>query len=402
VNGPIRTAFFPDTYLEVNGAAKTCQRLADYARRHDNPYLVVHAAKTSRAWEDGSVRYLSLKRSPVSFLLDEELAYDPLFQRHTRRVLRALLDFNPDVIHITGLNDVGIMGSYLAWKLQIPLIGSWHTNIHEFAAERMRRMLRFLPEKTLGGITGFAEKQILKGTVLYYKMPKVVLAPNRELVDLLGQGTHRTAMLMERGVDAEKFSPDKRTADDGIFRFGFVGRLRPEKNVRLLIDLEKKLLAAGKTGFEFLIVGEGNEREELMKKMKHAKFTGFIDGAELAEAYANMDVFVFPSETDAYGNVIQEAAASGVPSIVTDKGGPKYLVADGETGFIAKDPDQFVDFALLLMDDPERMEAMRRKARERALSISWDAVFAGVFDAYRETLKIAIERKRASSNGFKN
>jgi len=209
-------------------------------------------------------------------------------------------------------------------------------------------------------------------------------------------------MLMERGVDAEKFSPDKRTVNDGVFRFGFVGRLRPEKNVRLLIDLEKKLIAAGKTGFEFLIVGEGNEREELMKKMKHAKFTGFIDGAELAEAYANMDVFVFPSETDAYGNVIQEAAASGVPSIVTDKGGPKYLVADGETGFIATDPDQFFDFALLLMDDPERMEAMRKKARERALSISWDAVFAGVFDAYRETLRIAIERKRASSNGFKN
>src|SRR5262249_31932974 len=157
----------------------------------------------------------------------------------------------------------------------------------------------------------------------YYRMPKVVLSPNQELVDALGGGTKRVSRLMGRGVDTDKFSPAKRTVNDGIFRLGFIGRLRSEKNVKLLADLEKELIAAGKSGFKFLIVGEGTEREFLEKNMKNAEFTGFLDGEKLSEAYANLDVFIFPSETDAFGNVAQEANASGVPAIVTDIGGPK-------------------------------------------------------------------------------
>ena len=158
----------------------TCQRLTDYAKRLDRPFLVIHAAPQAGSWTDGSVEFLTLKRSPLAIKLDQELAYDPLFQRHTNKVLRKLLEFQPDVIHITGMNDVGIVGAYLAWKLQLPLLGSWHTNVHEFAAQRLRRMFRFLPERAVSGLSDFAEKHILRGTVLYYKMPKVVLAPNQE------------------------------------------------------------------------------------------------------------------------------------------------------------------------------------------------------------------------------
>src|SRR5688500_13645929 len=154
----------------------TCKRLTDYAERNDFPYLVISADKKTGFEKKGSVEYLSLKRSPVSFPLDEDLAYDPLFQRHTNRVLRAILEFKPDVIHVTGLNDVSIIGSYLAWKLQIPLVGSWHTNIHEFAAQRLSKMLRFMPGSLARKISRFAERKILDGSVLYYKMPKVVLA----------------------------------------------------------------------------------------------------------------------------------------------------------------------------------------------------------------------------------
>jgi phosphatidylinositol alpha 1,6-mannosyltransferase len=103
-------------------------------------------------------------------------------------------------------------------------------------------------------------------------------------------------------------------------------------------------LGAGKSGFKFLIVGEGNEREWLEKNMKTAEFTGFLDGEKLSEAYANIDVFLFPSETDAFGNVIQEANASGVPAIVTDQGGPKFIVRHGETGFVAKIWLNFTNF----------------------------------------------------------
>lgn len=398
MSDPPRIAFFPDSYEEVNGAAMTCKRLTDYARRNGYPFLVIHAGHETREWTDGSVEYLQLKRSPVSFSLDEELAFDPFFQRHISKIRRRLVDFKPDILHITGLNDVSIMGSYLGWKLQIPLLGSWHTNLHEFAAQRLQGAMRFLPQRFSSGIAKFAEKRIRDGAVLYYKMPKVVLAPNQELVELLGKGTHRAAFLMGRGVDSEKFSPAKRTVDDDVVRLGFVGRLRPEKNVRMLIEIEKELLKRGKTGFSFLIVGEGNERTHLEEKMRHAEFTGFLEGEALSEAYANMDIFIFPSETDAFGNVAQEALASGVPSIVSDKGGPKYIINHGETGYVAKTNEDYVNFAIELMDDREKRLEMGRKGRELTVARSWDAIFAGVYDGYAETLRIARERKQISDD----
>lgn len=394
-----RIAYFPDSFLEVNGVAMTSKRLIGYAERKGYPFLCIHAGKKTGTHTDESVSYLSLKRSPAAMRLDEDLAYDPLFQRHTNRVLRELLKFRPDVIHITGVNDVSIIGAYLAWKLQLPLVGSWHTNIHEFAARRLMRLFRFLPNSTLAGMTSLAERKIRDWAVLYYKMPKVVLSPNMELVELLGKGTGRVSRLMTRGVDTEKFSPEKRTVRDGIFRLGFVGRLRAEKNVRMLIDLENELLKTGKNNFKFLIVGDGNEREYLEANLRNAEFTGFLEGNQLAEAYANMDAFIFPSETDAFGNVAQEANASGVPAIVTNQGGPKFIIKHNETGFIAENLEDFVRFTIELMDDPGKLTAMREASRKAAFSKSWDSVFDMVYEAYGECIKLEKETQAAKAAG---
>ena len=393
MNKPLRVAFFPDSFLEINGAAMTSQKLVGYAKKNGYPFLCIHAGKKTEIIRDKTVTFLSLKRSPVAIKMDEDLAYDPLFQRHTTRVLRELVKFRPDILHITGLNDVSITGAYLGWKMQIPVIGSWHTNIHEFAAHRLAKMFSFLPASYVSKITNFAEKKILDGSVLYYKIPKVVLAPNQELIDLLARGTKRKAFLMTRGVDTETFSPAKRTVSDGVFRFGFVGRLRAEKNVRQLVDLEKKLLEAGQVNFKFLIVGEGDERGFLEKNMRFVEVTGFLDGEQLAEAYANMDVFVFPSETETFGNVVQEANASGVPAIVTNQGGPKFIVRHNETGFIAENFDEFVKYSLELINDSEKLAKMKKLARKFAQSRSWDMVFKAVYQAYAETYAIALAEK---------
>jgi glycosyltransferase involved in cell wall biosynthesis len=230
-------------------------------------------------------------------------------------------------------------------------------------------------------------------------MPQVLLAPNQELLDMLVAGTTRRAKLMIRGVDTHRFHPSKRTVSDGKTRFGFVGRLRAEKNVRLLAAMEKKLIEAGKTNFRFLIVGEGDERKYLEREMKFADFTGYLDGDELAEAYANMDVFVFPSETDAYGNVPQEAMASGAPAIVTDKGGPKHFVTDGVNGFVAADLDEFVKYASIFIDDAELLDRMKTSSREFALTRSWDSVFETVYAAYREAKDYLDKVKRTCAKG---
>jgi phosphatidylinositol alpha 1,6-mannosyltransferase len=384
VNKILRIAFFPDSYLEINGAALTSRKLVEFARLRGFPFLCVHAGKNTEIAIEKNYVDLSLKRSPLSFSLDEDLKYDPFFNRHVKKVKRELEKFRPDVIHITGINDVSIVGAWLAHRLQIPMVGSWHTNVHEFAATRLNKMFDFMPENFRRGVSGFAERRILDGLILYYKMPKVILAPNDDLIKLLENGTKRQALLMARGVDTEIFSPLKRTADDNIFRLGFVGRLRAEKNVRLLAELEKRLLAAGKTNFKFLIVGEGSERDWLKKNMKTAEMPGFFEGERLSEAYANMDVFVFPSETDTFGNVVQEAIASGVPAIVTARGGPKFIVRHDETGFVAENFEDFVKYSLALMDNTEKLLKMKKAARRFAMSRSWDSVFEQVYQAYEE------------------
>ncbi|HEY2866771.1 MAG TPA: glycosyltransferase [Pyrinomonadaceae bacterium] len=380
----LRVAYFPDSFLEVDGVAMTSNKLVKFARERDLPFLCIHAGPKSETRDDGSIRFVTLKRSPLSIPLDHSLRYDPFFQRHIKKVRQAMIDFKPDVVHITGPNDVSIMGAWMAWKLDIALVGSWHTNIHEYAARRLRKSLWFMPQKVSWEFTKFIERQIRTGAKFYYTMPQVLLAPNQELVEMLQTGTPRPSKLMVRGVDTEIFSPAKRTVTDGLIRFGFVGRLRAEKNVRMLVDLEKKLLEAGYDNFRFLIVGEGDERKYLAANMKTADFTGFLEGERLSEAYANMDVFVFPSDTDAFGNVPQEAMASGAPSIVSDKGGPKFFVENGMNGFVAADLDGFVKYAKQLLDEPELLERMKVSSREFAKTRTWESVFETVYQAYAE------------------
>lgn len=393
----LRIAYFPDSFKEVNGVAMTSNKLVRFAKDRDYPFLCVHAGPETAVSHDGSITFLSLKRSPLSFSLDEGLKYDPFFHRHYRRVKKELEKFRPDVVHITGLNDVGIIGTHVAHSLKIALIGSWHTNLHEYAARRLEKKLGFLPDKARHTFTNTIERKILDGAKLYYKIPYMILAPNQELLQMLGDATGRAVRLMIRGVDTEMFSPAKRTVNDNILRFGFVGRLRAEKNVRMLADLEQKLIESGRSNFEFLIIGDGSERKFLEDNMKNAVFPGFLEGERLAEAYANMDVFVFPSETETYGNVIQEANSSGVPCLVTDQGGPKYIVREGQNGFVARNFDEFAAFTVELMDDPEKLSNMKAASREFALTRSWDAVFEGVYKAYGEVWEY-LEKLKKSRN----
>jgi glycosyltransferase involved in cell wall biosynthesis len=231
------------------------------------------------------------------------------------------------------------------------------------------------------------EAGALYATARFYRLAKILFAPNDELCKLLEKETDRPCQLMQRGVDTELFSPLRRTRreEDGSFVLGYVGRLSIEKNVALLIQVERELAALGMEGVRFVIVGHGSEEASLREALVRANFAGVLRGAELAQAYADMDVLVFPSHTDTFGNVVLEALASGVPAVVTGDGGPKYIVREGETGFIARDEDFSAAIARLVRDRP-LLESMRRDAREYALGCSWDAVFERVYTGYLTAL----------------
>src|SRR5262249_53901735 len=144
-----------------------------------------------------------------------------------------------------------------------------------------------------------AEHYSLRVLMFIYKMPRVILAPNDELSDLLVRETGKPTFLMSRGVDTAMFTPEKRTRiDRRTVNIGYVGRLSPEKSVRQLQAIQTALAADGLTNVRFTIVGDGKERVWLREHLRRAEFTGVLRGEALATAYANMDLFVFPSVTE--------------------------------------------------------------------------------------------------------
>lgn len=383
--GTPRVAYFPDSFHEINGVAHTSRHFEAFARRRNLPFLCVRAGDRAQAvTEDGNVITLELPRGFLSFALEKDLRFDPAFLRHVPLIEDVLKRFKPDLIHITGPSEVGMLGAALAYHHGLPLAASWHTNVHEYAARRSEWFLRLLTGPQ-AEVTGQKIEDIAMGAVAaFYSGAKVLFAPNPELCQLLEKLTARPCHLMPRGVDAELFHPRKRNRhpDDRDHVLGFVGRLSIEKNVALLAKVQEELERKGHTSFHFLIVGQGAEEASLHEHLPRAEFAGVLRGEELSSAYANMDLFVFPSHTDTFGNVVLEAMASGVPAIVTPDGGPRTIVRDGETGCVVPD-DGFADAVASVLGNPARHAQMRQAARTRALTASWDSVFEGVYAAYQ-------------------
>lgn len=386
-NSSPRVAFFADSFHEVNGVALTSRQFDAFARRRQLPFLSAHVGPEYKLATEGSVVELELERGPAAVPIERDMSFDPLFLRHRNCAAEILIDFRPDLIHITGPSDLGILGAVLAHQLDIPLVASWHTNLHEFGAKRLAKLISFMPDAPRQGVADMAERSILNMCAWFYSRAIVLMAPNQELVDLLGHLTGRPTSLMQRGADTVLFHPDKRERSDDAFTMGFVGRVTPEKSVRFLADIEKALIANGHSNYRFVVVGDGSELEWLKANLTRAEFPGVLKGEALAKAYARMDLFVFPSETDTFGNVILEALASGVPAVVTASGGPKFLVKEGLTGFIGSGGDAFIAAILRLIGDPSLHAAMRVSARDYALSMSWDAVFEKVYRTYKVALK---------------
>jgi glycosyltransferase involved in cell wall biosynthesis len=382
VDGIPRVAFFTDTFDEINGVALTSRQFTAFAKRREYPFLCLRGASVTRKTEDGSVSHVELCRGPLAFELDRGLRHDPALWRLAGYVLEMVEDFKPDMIHVVSPGDVSEIGAWVAHKLNVPLAISWHTNLHEFGAMRLDKMLSWMGERTRKSVVDFSEANILTIVLAFYKLGRVLYAPNDELVKMLQERTGKPVFLMKRGIDTELFSPAKRTVNDGVLRVGYVGRITPEKSVRFLRELEIGLQKAGVPPFRFLVVGDGSEKEWLGQNLTAGDLPGVQRGEELAESYANMDVFVFPSRTDTFGNVVLEAFASGVPAVVTNAGGPKFIVNDGVTGFVAHSDSEFIEHTARLLKDAELRGRMAQAAREQACGESWDAVFDKVYAGY--------------------
>jgi phosphatidylinositol alpha 1,6-mannosyltransferase len=386
VISPLRVALFTDSLLEANGVGTVSQRFLRFAESRNLPFFCAFGGKQTRTRHQRNVTFCELKRGWASFPLDHELRCDPLLIRFKKSVTRATEKFQPDLIQITGPGDLGVLGFWVAHSLRVPLAISWHTNLHEYAAMRLERTLAVIPRGLRKKTADLAGKWSLDALTRFYRLGRFLLAPNEASRAMLAERTGRSVFGLGHGVDCEMFSPARRRRDSGGFTIGYAGRLTPEKNVRLFAEIERRLQARGHSRFRLLLLGEGSERGWLRKHLKRAEFPGVLRGDALAEAFADMDAFVFPSATDTFGLVLLEAMASGVPVLASAPACARIGVRDGVEGFEASSAEEFAQRLERLMIDVRHRGRMGSAARDCARRQSWNRVFETLYETYDAAL----------------
>jgi glycosyltransferase involved in cell wall biosynthesis len=295
-------------------------------------------------------------------------------------LVEALADGCYDLVHVTAPGPAGIAATLMSRITGVPLIASYHTEIATYAGMRTR-------DETLEALTR-------AGLSAFYTAPGAVLSPSPSAdASVIALGADPAHLgRWERGVDTERFDPAKadRDAFPGEVKVLYAGRLTREKGVDLLAESFLRAHASDPR-LHLLLAGGGPEEGELRERLgERATFLGWLSGEDLPRAYASADAFLFCSGTDTYGQVILEAAASGLPVVAVAEGGPATLIENRHTGLLCcPDADQIAGALLRLASSPQLREqlgsAAARAARERSWERSMDQLAAG----YRRALDAA-------------
>lgn len=368
-------AHFTDTFYEVNGVALTLQQQVQMAAATNRHYTLITCDDQNRPSEKGVVHFSPIGTYDLPEYEQQKIFYPPLLE---------MLDYchqqGFNHIHTATPGPIGLAALAISRFLRLPISGTYHTAIPQYV-------------QILTG-SGFMEELAWKFVLWYYDQMDLIYAPSHSTRDeLIEKGISKDKIkVYPRGIDIERFTPAKR---NGFFakwnckakaiKLIYVGRVSKEKNLHLLVDAYRQLLQT--TPLTLLtIVGEGPYLEEMVQETAGLPclFTGRLEGEDLAEAYASSDVFVFPSTTDTFGNVVLEAQASGLPVIVTDQGGPVENMVPETTGLVVKaDCVKSLTAAMVaLVNAPHRRLEMGQAARQYMDNRSFEAAFDKTWEMF--------------------
>ncbi|WP_174556645.1 glycosyltransferase family 4 protein [Rhodococcus tukisamuensis] len=384
----MRVAIVAESFLpNMNGVTHSVLRVAEHLERRGHRTLIV-APDTVAGRPPAATEHDGVTVHRVPAVMVPGVSSLPL-GLPSPGLTAALRGFAPDVVHLASPFLLGAGGLAAARRLDVPAVAVYQTDVAGFA-------------QSYG--LGLASRAAWRWTRRLHRGAARTLAPSTAAVDaLVSHGVPRVYR-WGRGVDTIRFAPSRRSAElraqwgaagvDGRadrIVVGFVGRLAPEKHVERLAAL------AADPGLQLVVVGDGPERSRLQRLLPTAVFTGQLDGAELAAAYASLDIFVHPGEHETFCQAVQEALASGVPVLAPDAGGPRDLVTDCHNGYLLR-----VDrFAELL---PGAVAALRERAvrarfgaaaRRSVLHRTWPTVCEELLSHYaavRADARFAVTR----------
>lgn len=373
----MKIAIVTDTYLpQINGVAKTLGKLVDYLLTKGHEVVVL-------------MPYI--EHMEVDYIKTIPSYNFPIYPEHKIAIPRQFMfnkflgQFQPDIIHIATPFTMGFLGLIYANLSKVPFVTSFHTNFDHYS-----HYFGF----------GFLEEWIWNLLTWFHNQGQKTYCPSKATYNLLVSKGFTNVEVWTRGIERTLFSPFNKddqlrktwSGEDKIFIL-YVGRVSPEKEVGLLLEVLKKM--KNKTKVHLVITGDGPLKSLLEKKApQNVSFTGFKQGGELAKIYASADIFTFPSRTETFGNVVLEAMASGLPVIGVNSGGVTDIIEHGVNGFLA-DPGNSSEIARyldLLIDNSRLRQEISVNAHRSSKKWSWPIIFDKLIDSYQEVIKTKLSK----------
>ncbi len=376
--GPLRVAVVTETYPpEINGVAMTTGRMVEglVAAGHRVDLIRPRQAHEGAVIAADGVEQMLARGIPIPKYANLQLGLPA-----QKVLLRRWSHQRPDVVQVVTEGPLGWSALTAARKLRLPVISEFHTNFHRYTGHY--------------GV-GWLKRPIAAYLRKFHNRADLTLVPTRALcAELAGQGIPRVDVV-SRGVDTTLFDPARRSdalrrqwglAPDDLAVL-YVGRVAPEKNLALL---EQAFVAvrARHPRARLVLVGDGPALPQLRARLPEAVCAGAQTGVLLAAHYASADLFVFPSLTETYGNVVAEALASGLPVVAYRDAAAHELIDHRVHGWLAEPGDEpgFVAGAVALAESPDLRASLHLAARARVDSLAWRVIVERLVGIQRQVI----------------
>ena len=376
----LRIAVVTETWPpEVNGVAMTLAKLVQGLshRNHDVQLIRPRQTKTDSPMSDASLEEVLMRGMPIPRYPELKLGLPS-----KKTLVKTWTLRRPDVVHIATEGPLGWSALQAAKVLKLPVTSDFRTNFQSYS-------------KHYG--VGWLRKPIVAYLRKFHNATACTMVPTRELMRTLSQNGFANLKVVSRGVDTKLFNIAKRDtslrsswgATDDTKVLISVGRMAPEKNLDQVLKTYDALKSTGQA-FKLVMVGDGPLKEQFQKRYPEIIFPGMLSQTNLAAYYASSDLFIFPSQTETFGNVTLEALASGIPVLAFDCAAARDWVQTGVNGWLVAEnnPEGFAAQAVTIFNSKDLLDQITQSTRQQVVQLDWDQIAEQVESVFWDAIRI--------------
>ena len=376
----LRIAVVTETWPpEVNGVAMTLAKLVQGLshRNHDVQLIRPRQTKTDSPMNDASLEEVLMRGMPIPRYPELKLGLPS-----KKTLVKTWTLRRPDVVHIATEGPLGWSALQAAKVLKLPVTSDFRTNFQSYS-------------KHYG--VGWLRKPIVAYLRKFHNATACTMVPTRELMRTLSENGFANLKVVSRGVDTKLFNISKRDtslrsswgATDNTKVLISVGRMAPEKNLDQVLKTYEALKSTGQA-FKLVMVGDGPLKEQFQKRYPEIIFPGMLSQSNLAAYYASSDLFIFPSQTETFGNVTLEALASGIPVLAFDCAAARDWVQTGINGWLVAEnnPEGFAAQAVTIFNSKDLLDQITKSTRQQVVHLDWDQIAEQVESVFWDAIRI--------------